>query len=262
MNIASTSQRVGFAVLVALAVGMATAACGPDLATDTTPTPVASVATADGATSFGALPEPSAAAPVPGPTDVSPTYPDTAEAYAKAVLMAWTQDQLSTLGSLTTPEVKQEILDVLQSVNDEWTYLRCDGTAGSSYCSFTNADGDVLTLRISHSLLAKAHAAIEVRLDRTEYPSDGVAYVKEFVGAWQFGNTARMLKLSTPGVVAQVKTPPVSPTYPNPVCCGGGLLQVKVQWSGITARFDVGTTKLGGPNAIIGYAPGQLPITS
>jgi hypothetical protein len=59
-----------------------------------------------------------------------------------------------------------------------------------------------------------------------------------------------------------VKSAPVNPTYPGPVCCGGGLLQVKVQWSGITARFDVGTTKLSGPNAIIDYVPGQLSITS
>jgi hypothetical protein len=147
-------------------------------------------------------------------------------------------------------------------VNDNWTYLRCDGTAGSSYCSFTNADGDQLTLRVSHPLLGKAHAAIEVSLDKTEYPSEGVAYVKEFVAAWQFGNTARMLKLSTPGVVAAVKAPPVSPTYPEPTCCGGGLLQVKVHWSGATARFDVGTTKLSGPNAIVGYGPPQLPLTS
>ena len=203
-----------------------------------------------------------APAPIPGPTDLSPSYPDTAEAYAKAVVAAWVQDQPSTLASLTTPAVNAQILDLLPSVNDNWTYLRCDGTAGSSYCSFTNADGDLLTLRITHSLLAKAHAAIQVTLDLTEFPADGVAYVKEFVGAWQFGNTARMLKLSSPAVVAKVKTPPTSPTYPKPDCCGGGLLQVKVQWSGKTARFDVGTIKLGGPNAIVGYEPPQLPITS
>jgi hypothetical protein len=126
----------------------------------------------------------------------------------------------------------------------------------------TNADGDLLTLRISHPLLGQAHAAIEVSLDKTEYPADGIAYVKEFVAAWQFGNTARMLRLSTPGVVAAVKTPPVSPTYPAPTCCGGGLLQVKVHWNGATARVDVGTTKLGGPNAIVGYGQPQLPLTS
>jgi hypothetical protein len=40
------------------------------------------------------------------------------------------------------------------------------------------------------------------------------------------------------------------------------LLQVKVQYSGITSRFDVGTTKLGGPNAILDFVRGQLPITS
>jgi hypothetical protein len=263
MNTRTVPQRSGLLVLVALAIGIAAAACGPTSAGDTTAAPTASAA-GEGVSSLGAAaPEPSASAPapIPGPTDLSPTYPDTAEAYAKAVVAAWVQDQPSTLASLTTPTVNAQILDLLPSVNDNWSYLRCDGTAGSSYCSFTNADGDLLTLRITHSLLAHAHAAIQVTLDVTEYPADGVAYVKEFVGAWQFGNTARMLKLSSPSVVAKVKTPPVSPTYPAPTCCGGGLLQVKVQWSGITARFDVGTIKLGGPNAIIDYVPGQLPIT-
>jgi len=262
MNIASTSKRVGFSVLLALAVALPTAACGPALDTRTPPGPAESGEATDGAAALGAAPEPTAGAPVPGPTDLSPTYPDTAEAYAKAVVNAWTQDQPSTLGSLTTPAVNDEILDLLPSANDEWAFFRCDGTAGSSYCSFTNADADVLTLRITHSLLAHAHAATDVSLDRTEYPKDGVAYVKEFVAAWQFGNTARMLKLSSAAVVAKVKAPPVSPIYPTPDCCGGGLLQVKVKYSGVTARFDVVTIKLGGPNAIIDFVPGQLPITS
>ena len=262
MNTRIIPQRSGLLVLVALAIGIGSAACGPTTGGDPTTAPSASAA-GGGAGAFGAAVDPAGGgAPVPGPTDLSPTYPDTTEAYSKAVVTAWIQDQPSTLGSLTTPTVNTQILDLLPSVNDNWTYLRCDGTAGSSYCSFTNADGDVLTLRITHSLLAKAHAATQMTLDETEFPADGVAYVKEFVAAWQFGNTARMLKLSTPGVVAKVKTPPVSPTYPQPDCCGGGLLQVKVKWSGITARFDVGTIKLGGPNAIIDYAPGQLPITS
>src|SRR5262249_41469741 len=153
--------------------------------------------------------------------------------------------------------VQDEILDQLPTVNDQWTFLRCDGTAGSSYCSFTNAGGDLLTLRISHALLSKAHAAIEFTLDRTTFPADGVAYVKEFVQAWQFGNPPRMLALSPPAVVAKVKQPPTNPTSPAPTCCGGGLLQVKVNWAGLgtPARFDVGTTKLGGPNAILDYAP-------
>lgn len=262
-----TARRSGLLILAAVAVGLATAACGPAIAGNTTPTAGASSPADGGTGTIGVPPQPTVTSPGgnpggnPGPTDIAPIYPQTAEAYSKAVVNAWTQDQASTLATLTADGVKDEIVDLLASVNDQWTYLRCDGTAGSSYCSFTNADGDVFIVRISHSLLGKAHAAIEASLDETEYPMDGVAYVKEFVSAWQFGNTARMLKLSSASVVAKVKSPPASPTYPAPDCCGGGLLQVKVKWSGITNRFDVGTMKLGGPHAILDYVPGQLTIT-
>ncbi len=188
------------------------------------------------------------------------SFPSTAKAYAQAVVTASKQGQVETLGSLTTPGVQEQLLEIPQPLNDAWSYVRCDGTAGSSYCLFVNADGDELTLRVSHPLLGQAHATTEVTLDLTQYPADGVAYVKEFVAAWQVGNTARMLKLSTPGVVDQLGTAPVNPSYPKPDCCGGGLLQVKVAWAATSVRFDVRTTLLGDPHAIVGYAPAGLGI--
>jgi hypothetical protein len=39
--------------------------------------------------------------------------------YAKAIVSAWTQDQPATPGSLTTASVRDQILDLLPSVNDE-----------------------------------------------------------------------------------------------------------------------------------------------
>ena len=78
---------------------------------------------------------------------------------------------------------------------------------------------------------------------------------KEFVEAWQFGNTARMVKLSSPAVVNKVPdNPPTSVTYLPLDCCGGGLAQVRVKIGNPTAVFDVGTTLLGEPNAILDYA--------
>lgn len=263
MTMMGTSRRVGLTVLAAIAIGLGSAACGPtkspDLAAATPPSP----AGPDGAGSLGGAPD-GGGPPAPGPTDLSPNYPSTPEAYSKAVVAAWVQDQPVTLASLTDGDTNTAVTDLLPTVNDQWTYMRCDGTAGSSYCSFANVNGDLFILRITHSLLSKAHAAIEGNLDRTEYPNDGTAYVKEFVAAWQFGNTARMLVLSTPAVAAKVKQAPSSPTYPPATCCGGGLLQVKVHWTGLgsSALFDVGTTKLGGPHAILDYTPGQLPISS
>ena len=139
--------------------------------------------------------------------------------------------------------------------------LRCDGTAGSSYCTFLNDVGDEFTVRISHALLGQAHAGTDVKLDLTVYPKDGVLYVKEFVGAWQFANLPRMVKLSSLAIANQVGSAPVTPTYPAPNCCGGGLLQVHVVWGVHNVRFDVGTMKLGGPAAIVSYS-GSLPIAA
>jgi hypothetical protein len=238
---------------LALATALA-AACGPEQTAAADP---AATTGADGAGAVGTGGPTIIAEPTPteSPTDISPTYPDTAEAYAQEVLEAWAGDQPSWLQALTTEAVYYGIVDLNASPNDEWALLRCDGAAGSSYCSFTNADGDVLTLRISNQLLGQAHAATDVTLEKTVYPNDSVLYVKEFVEAWQFGNTARMLKLSSPAVVNKVPdTPPTSVTYLPLDCCGGGLAQVKVKIGNPTARFDVGTTLLGEPNAILDYA--------
>jgi hypothetical protein len=230
-------------VLAMLGTACATNGPGPDPSATTT-----------GAGELGLPPEPTDPPTDLGPTDISPTYPDDVEAYAKETLDAWAGDDASWLGALTSAATYDDVIDLLASVNDEWDFHRCDGTAGSSYCSFINDNGDVFSLRISHALLGQAHAAIDALLDETVYPDDGVAYVKEFVAAWQFGNEVRMLRLSTPEVVDDAGShAPVNPTYATPQCCGGGLLQVKANWAGTFARFDVGTTLLGGPHAIVGY---------
>lgn len=248
----TTTVRRGLAIaFLALATALA-AACGPGQAVGTDPT------TSEGPDGVGAVgtggPTTNGEPPA-GPTDISPTYPDTAEGYAQEVMDAWTADNALLVQSLATEEVYYAIFGLPVSGYDDWTFLRCDGAAGSSYCSFTNPDGDVVTLRISNQLLGQAHAATDVTLDKTEYPGEAVAYVMEFVEAWQFGNTARMLKLSSPEVVNKVPdTAPTSVTYLPLDCCGGGLAQVKVKIGNPTARFDVGTTKLGGPNAILDYA--------
>lgn len=182
-----------------------------------------------------------------------PQYPTTVKAYAQLVMKAWVNLQSSQLGDLTSPLVYEQLLEIPQPINMDWAFHRCDSYAASSSCMFINDDGDEKTLSISHELLGKPHAAIQTATDYTQYPADGIGYVKEFVAAWQNGNTNRMLKLSKQSVVNQVGNAPVNPTYPRPTCCGGGLLQVKVHWTGVNARFDVGTTLLGGPHAILDY---------
>ena len=127
----------------------------------------------------------------------APAYPNTARAYAEAVLAAWGQKQNTRLMDLTTAQVHEQIIEIPGPPNQQWGYVKCDGAAGSSYCSFVNADGDVITLRIVNQFLGGPHAATEVKLDQTEYLSNAKDYVKAFVEAWRNGNTKRMLALSS-----------------------------------------------------------------
>jgi hypothetical protein len=240
--------RISFAAFT-IAATLGVTACAPS-------NPVATP-TDDGTGAFGSV-DPTASTPPPPATTTQapPTYPATAKAYAEAVLAAWKDKQTATLGDLTTPMVQEQILEIPGPPPQDWTHVRCDGAAGSSYCVFFNSDGDEITLRISNQLLGQAHAATQVTLDVPEYPSDGIEYVKEFVAAWKNSNKPRMLLLSKPSVVNLLGTAPAAnPTYPAPVCCGGGLLQVVANFGGNTMTFDVGTTLLGMPHAIIGYAP-------
>ncbi len=55
----------------------------------------------------------------------------------------------------------------------------------------------MITLRITNTLLGKPHAAVEVKLDQTEYSDSVIEYVKAFVEAWRNANIKRMLALST-----------------------------------------------------------------
>jgi hypothetical protein len=82
-------------VLAAVALTLGTAACGP-AAAQTTSQPSATTTEAPVVGALDTLdthPAPADPAPAPGPTDISPTYPTTAEVYAKAIVSAWTQDQ-------------------------------------------------------------------------------------------------------------------------------------------------------------------------
>src|SRR5262245_44911904 len=121
----------------------------------------------------------------------APSYPSTARAYAEAILAAWTGDKTDRLGQLTTPTVQDQILEIPGPIDEHWHYSRCEGAAGSSYCIFHNNPGDMIRIRITNELLKQAHAAVEVVFDPVTFPSDPVLYVKEFIAAWQDGNTYR-----------------------------------------------------------------------
>ena len=97
------------------------------------------------------------------------------------MLAAWGQLQSQTLGDLTSPEAKAQILAITAPPGQQWTFQRCDGAAGSTYCSFASNDGDVVTLRITNTLLGAAHATTEAKYDPTVYATDAKEYVRAFI---------------------------------------------------------------------------------
>jgi hypothetical protein len=256
---APASRHLRPVLLVGLIAALGLTGCGLDV---TGPNPTPDLTATPTAT---ASPAPTTATAVADPatstsTPAAPVYPATAKAYAEAVLAAWKQKQIAKLGDLTTALVQDQIISIPGPPNQDWAYQRCDSAAGSTYCVFINADGDVITLRLTNTLLGKAHAATEVKLNQTEYSSDAKQYVQAFVEAWRNGNTRRMLALSSQSAVDffnhyvppetyQVCTRYIAPNW-----------RVRIYNSdGLNYRVLIADSARGKPHAITDPIIGQLP---
>jgi hypothetical protein len=191
----------------------------------------------------------------PAPPEPGSDYPNTAQAYAEAIIDAtWLDPDLDLLFDLTTPVVSEQLVEIPQPLDLDWHFEECRSADPDWVCVFDNDDGDRLALSIRKSLLGEAHAGVEVSLDPTEYPDTAVPYVREFVDAWRGGNEYRMSKLATSAVIGFVdgKTTPAS----GYLACGDGAAgstYVRVYGGGGPEYvFQVTNGKLGDPDAITG----------
>ncbi len=153
-----------------------------------------------------------------GGAAASPTpfvYPKDAKAYAQAVLTAWGNKDLVRVALLTTPAALQQIKDNGYPDN-HWTYIKSDGAAGSTYCTFRNNNGDEVVIRVTNSLLGLKLAVSEAPLERTTYPTNAHDYVNAFLNAWSKGNLQRMRKYAADDAYANatVTKPPLSGSIP------------------------------------------------
>jgi len=189
------------------------------------------------------------AAPPPG----GPEFPDTPKGYAEAVLAAWDAPDLDRLAELTTPIVFDQIIQIPGPPPADWTWIQCDNIA---HCTFYNSAGDHLALRIPVAALGGPDGAVQIAFTQTTYPDDHLEYLKEFTAAWLNGNLARMHQLARPEVVGAYLM-----FNPGPVANyglaggGGGLSIVVVTGVGFEIETHIGTTLLGGPQAIVGAVP-------
>jgi hypothetical protein len=137
----------------------------------------------------------------PGPGDTAgggnspapPTYPNDAKGYAQATINAWVGGQSTRLGQLAESGAVSQFGSIQGHPDTHWQYIRCDGAAGSSHCTFRNNNGDQLDLRVVNENLGKQRAVAEVVYDRTTYAGNATDYVSAFLGAWFNGNRQRML---------------------------------------------------------------------
>jgi len=216
-----------------------------------TPSPAVSGSESAGPASPTASPTKSATAATPSPTA---TFPASARLYAEAVLLAWRTKQYSQLSELTTTAVLSQ-LQTTANVEPNWTYVDCQGAAGSSYCLFINADGDAVTVRLDNQLIGRARAATEVKLDQTTYSNNAVEYVKAFIEAWRNANTKRMAALANQGEVDYFThyTPPGA--YSTCATLSGGIASVRVyNADGLNYTLTVAVATLGSKHAITGHA--------
>ena len=111
-------------------------------------------------------PPPVAAAPVQAPTAaIAPTLPTSLEAYADAFVAAWhvgdttTLDRLGTADAVTKAHARDDLAP------QTWTRSGCDGTAGSSFCTYNDPANDQLILQVGNqaAALGQDHAVTDVR---------------------------------------------------------------------------------------------------
>lgn len=175
-------------------------------------------------------------------------YPDTARAYAEAVVDAWTAGDLTRLAELTTAGVHDQLIQIPGPPQPDWTWITCDEVA---YCGFYNSDGDHLTMHVPVVGLGTPHAVDQVGFTSTTYPDDHVDYVREFVTAWQSGNTARMHQLALPEVVEVFEdiTPGEVSAYGS-FHIAPALVGVMITGVGFEVEVHVRAMYLGHPEAI------------
>jgi hypothetical protein len=175
-------RRVAAVVLATAVLGWLAACSTPN---NTTNPPGA---TPNG--TFGGGASPTTAAPPPV------TYPATAEPYSLAAVNAWAGGDTTRLGQLTDPSATIFATLSAGDYNKVFAVYRCEGAAGSSYCTLYNLVGDTLILQLRNEYLGHAHAVIGGTWHPITFPTDLQAYAQEAIDAWQGHNTAAVALLT------------------------------------------------------------------
>ncbi|HSJ35516.1 MAG TPA: hypothetical protein VLB85_10730 [Acidimicrobiia bacterium] len=143
-------------LMVVLSVAVIVGACS---GTGTTDEPTPTSAGTSPPTESSSVPTSSALTTVPSDSVPSETLPEAeplptnAAAYAAAAFEAWRADDEEMLGRLLTEESLEALRNITFDPGADWEFDRCEGAAGSSYCTWTGPDGS-LSFRVGNQAVA------------------------------------------------------------------------------------------------------------
>jgi hypothetical protein len=162
-DMSSFARRYLSLALPLVSAALLLTGCAGTQTPSTTPTAVTTLGNQPSTQTPTLVPTLSPSMPSPPTSALAPaSYPIASREYAEAVIAAWKTKNLSKLVDLTTPQVQEQLIEIPGPPNMNWTYVRSDGAMGSTYCSFINADGDKLTLRVTNEKLGHAHAVSNI----------------------------------------------------------------------------------------------------
>lgn len=178
-------------------------------------------------------------------------YPESAQEYAELTVAAWAAPDLFRLAELATGQVQDDLLDLAGPPDLTWRFTGCRPVEDSSDCGFYNSDGDQLVVTITHQRLGSAQAATGTDYQPIRYPQEPLAYVAEFITAWQVGNRARMAGLAAPEAVAVVAGLPTDAEVDYQLDeSTDTVATVLITVDGQELTATLSRARLGGPQAI------------
>lgn len=139
-------------------------------------------------------------------TQAAPTYPNNAKEYGQALMTAWGKKDNNRVELLSTSASLAQLNGQAKGLDSRWTYVTCDGSAGTERCTYRNGNGDDALVGVTGQYLGQPHAAGDVQIFKTLYYADAVGYATTFAQAYAAGNTQRMGALSSSTVVNQAKS--------------------------------------------------------
>ena len=93
----------------------------------------------------------------------STVFPTSSDNYAGALIEAWERGDRDTAARFAEPNALETLFSREGGGAGSSLLVDCDGAMGSTYCTFNNADGSAVTLRVSNeAVIAGPNAVVEV----------------------------------------------------------------------------------------------------